>query len=115
MLLEVVDIHMQRGDHVAARFSGSGHGPVRQLAANRLLRELDRLHHLADEAIGQNHHRIAISIGEFKGQRGQVGHLLHGMRRQHDGAVVAVASAFHHLVIIALLRRRCCPGPVRRA
>ena len=44
-----------------------------------LLCKLHRLHHLADEAIGQDHHRIAIAIGEFERQRGQVGHLLHRM------------------------------------
>ena len=89
---------------LAPRFSGSGNSPLRQLRQNGLFLEFDGLHHLAHEAVGKNHHGIAISIGEFKGESGQVGHLLYGVRREHDGAVVAVASAFHHLVIIALFR-----------
>ena len=90
--------------------------PSRAAAAGwRCSAKLDRLHHLADEAIGEHDDRIAIAIGKFEGQGGQVGHLLHGIGREHDGAVVAVAAALHHLVIIALLGRRCCRGRGRRA
>ena len=68
-----------------------------------LLGELHRFHHLADESICHQYNRVAIAVGQFEGQRGQIRHLLHGIGRKHDGAVVAVAAALHHLVIVALL------------
>ena len=66
--------------------------------------ELDRLHHLAYESIGEDDNGIAIAIGKLEGQCCQVGHFLHRVRREHDGAVVAVSSALDHLVIVTLLR-----------
>ena len=93
----------KRRDEIAARRGRSGHGPLGQMRRRRGLRKFDRLHHLADESVGHHHHRVAITVGQIEGQRGQVRHLLHGVRRQHDGAVVAVAAALHHLVVVALL------------
>ena len=61
-----------------------------------------------------SNHRVAIAVGQLKGQRRQVRHLLHRVRRQHDRAVVAVAAALHHLVIVALLGADVAqPGPPR--
>ena len=58
---------------------------------------------MPDESIGQKHDGIAIAIGQFKGQRREIRHLLRRMRGQNDGAIVAVATALDHLVVIALL------------
>ncbi len=33
--------------------------------------KFDRLHHLADIAVGQNDERIAVFVGQIEGQRGQ--------------------------------------------
>ncbi len=103
VLLQLVAIEMQRSNEIGARGRGSGHRPRGQMRRRCRLRKLHRLHHLADESVGHQHHRVAIAIGQVEGQRGQVRHLLHGVRSQHNGAVVAVAAALHHLVIIALL------------
>ena len=65
--------------------------------------EFHGLHHLADEAIGQHDRGIAVAVGQVEGEGGEVGHLLDGIRRQHEGAVVAVAAAFDDLVVVALL------------
>ena len=40
--------------------------------------QVERLHHLPDEAVGQHNRRIAILVGQFEGEDGQVGHFLHG-------------------------------------
>ena len=65
--------------------------------------QIERLHHLPDETIGQDDRRIAIVVGQFEGQDGEVGHLLHRGGRQHEVAIVAVASALHHGEVVALL------------
>ena len=49
-------------------------------------REFDGFHHLADEAIGEHDDGIAVLVGEVEGQGGEVGHLLHGIGREHEGS-----------------------------
>src|ERR1035437_7332533 len=100
---KIVDIHEQRCDQVAARLGSTGDGPIRLLRWDGSLREFDRLHHLSDEPIGEKHNRVPIAVCQFEGQRGEIGHLLHGMRSQDDGAVVTVAATLYHLVLVALL------------
>src|ERR1035437_873914 len=100
---KIVDIHEERCDQVSARFGSPGDGPIRLLRWDGSLRKLDRLHHLADESIGEEHNRVPIAVCQFEGQRGEVGHLLHGMRSQDDGAVVTVAATLYHLVVVTLL------------
>jgi hypothetical protein len=67
-------------------------------------RELDGFHHLADVAVGQNVDRVAVFVGEFEGERGEVGHLLDGVGREDERAVAPVAAAFDDLDVIGLFR-----------
>ena len=73
------------------------------LGTPRALRGQDDLfHHLADDAVGEYHGRVAPAEGQLEGQVDEVGHLLHRGRCEHDGLVVAVASAHGGLQIVAL-------------
>ena len=65
--------------------------------------DFERLHHLADIAVGHDDDRIAIAVGQLEGQHGEVEHLLHRCRRQHQVAIAAVAAALHHAEVVALL------------
>ena len=99
---EIIGLEEDGTDQVLARLRRSLHGPGLFRRHDLAIFEIQRLHHLADEAVGQNDGRIAIFVGEFEGQHGEVGHLLHGSGSQHEVAVVAVASAFHHGEVVAL-------------
>ena len=61
-----------------------------------------RLFHLADHRIAQQHHRGAVDIGQIEGVHGQVVHLLHGVWGQHRNPVAAVPSPFHRLEVVRL-------------
>ncbi len=63
-----------------------------------------RLLHLPDHRISQNHGRNAVAIGKIESQHGMIVHLLHAVRRQHDQAIAAVSAAFNRLEIIGLRR-----------
>ncbi|MPM41810.1 hypothetical protein SDC9_88469 [bioreactor metagenome] len=81
----------------------AGGGPVLglQLALWNLA-PLDGLHHLADHAVGQHQHGVAILVGDVK----RLLHHIHGLLNvgggQHHRAVVAVAAAAGGLKIVAL-------------
>ena len=91
-------------DQVLARFRRTLHRPglLRRLDLAHL--DLERLHHLADITVGQDECRIAIVVGKIEGQHGEVEHLLHRSRRQHDVAVAAMAAALDDAEVVALLR-----------
>ena len=67
-------------------------------------RQHDLLHHLADHAVRENHHRIAIFERQIESQRHEIVHLLHGIGRQHDQMVIAVPAALDGLKIVGLRR-----------
>ena len=71
-------------------------------AAGTLRRKDNLLHHLAHDAVGENHGRRAVLEREVKAKRHKVGHLLHAGRSQHYQVVVAVAAALRGLEIIGL-------------
>ena len=108
-LLHDLRLQLKRGDDVrlaAARASRRGPRTFLEdflLRAPRLERRQHHfLHHLADDAVAENHRRIAVAEGQREGQVDKVGHLLHRGRRQHDDVVVAVAAAARGLEIVAL-------------
>ena len=63
---ELVGIEMQRGNEVVAGRGGAGDGPPRSVWSDGNARELDRLHHLTDEAIGKEDDGIAVAIGKIE-------------------------------------------------
>ena len=66
VLLQFVQIEMQRGNEIGARGRGSGHRPRGEMRRRGRLRKRDRLHHLADETVGHEHHRVTIAVGKVK-------------------------------------------------
>jgi len=82
---------------------GAGQGPVfgGQFPA-RLLVQYDRLHHLAQDAVGQNHDRHSILVSQIEGQRHAIGKLLHARWPQHYRSIIAVPAAASGLEIIGL-------------
>ena len=67
--------------------------------------ELDALDHLADGGVGRDQHGVAVLLRQLEGGGHHVAVFLHGGRRQHDRAVVAVAAAAGHLPVVALSLR----------
>ena len=72
---------------------------------NLTIFKIERFHHLPNKAVSQDHRRIAVFVREIECQHGEIGHLLHRRRRQHDVAVVAMPAALDHGEIVALFRR----------
>ena len=105
MLLHQIRLQEERGQQVTPGLRGASDGPLRRRGQEGSRRELHRLHHLPDVAVGQHHHGVAVLIGKIESQGRQVGHFLHRGGRQHQDAVVAVAAALDDLVVIALLGR----------
>ena len=62
----------------------------------------DRLHHLTDGAVRQDHGGHAVLVCQVETLDGQACHLLHGGRRQNDHPVVAVTAAFGSLEVVGL-------------
>jgi len=57
------------------------------------LRHVALLDHLADSAVAENLHNVAILFRQIEGQIGQVGTFLHGGGSQHQQPLIAVAAA----------------------
>ena len=66
------------------------------------LGQLYRLHHGADNAIGQNEDGVAVTVGQVKGLVGQVHSFLHGGGSQNDHLKATVAGSLGGLEIILL-------------
>ncbi len=94
---------MQRRDKVAARSGIPQHCPIWELGHDRPFRKFDRFHHLPHETIRENDDRISITVRQVKCPCRQINHFLRGIGRHDKGAIVAVAAALYHLVIVALL------------
>lgn len=78
-------------------------GPIGRLVFQRAQGwHLDRLHHLAQCAVGQQHHQMAVAEGQIEADAHQVHRFLHGGRGQHQRVVVAVAGRAGHLEIVGL-------------
>ena len=105
VLFQFVRLEINRVDQVGACLRGSLHGPEFFWGREFPIFEIQRLHHLANEAVRQHHRRIAVLVGQIEGQHGELGHLLHGSRRHDEVAVIAMAPAFDHREVIALLGR----------
>ena len=65
-------------------------------------RQHDALHHLPDDAVGENHGGVAVTESQLESQVDEVGHLLYGGGRQDNDVVVAVAATARRLVVVAL-------------
>ena len=66
------------------------------------LRHLDRLHHLAHDAIGQEEHRDPVFLRLLIGKHHDIDRLLDGGRSVGNEVVITVPAAFGGLEIIAL-------------
>ena len=62
----------------------------------------DRLHHLAEHAVGKHHDRRAVLVGQIEGAVNAVGHLLHCRGRKHGHEEVAVPRRACGLPIVGL-------------
>jgi hypothetical protein len=67
-----------------------------------LLRVDDRLHHLPHNTIRQDNRDHAPLLGQVEGENHQLDPLLDRVRREHDIAIVAVASALGRLEVVGL-------------
>ena len=77
--------------------------------------ELDGFHHLTDEPVTQQHHRIAVVVRQVEGLHHEVRGFLHGGRRQHEHPVVAVPGALRRLQVVGLRRQDAAQPRARRA
>ena len=68
------------------------------------LRQNDRLHHLAQHAVGKHHDRRAVLVGQVEGTVDAVGHLLHCRGSKHGHEEVAVPRRARGLPIVGLGR-----------
>ena len=103
VLFQIIGLEEDGADQVLARLGGSLHRPRFFGSDDLAILEVQRLHHLADESVGQDDGGIAVVVGQFEGEDGEVGHLLHRGRSQHEVAIVAMASALDHGEVVALL------------
>ena len=103
MCFEIIGLEHDRADHVLARLGCALHRPGFVGRDDLAEFEIERLHHLAHESVGQNDSGIAIPVREFEGENGEVRHLLHGRGGDDEIAIIAVASAFDHGKVVALL------------
>ena len=90
-----------RRGHMAGRGPGLGLEISRGLAVAGLI-HVHGLHHLADQAVAQDHDGVAVAVGDVKGLLRQRHSLLHRAGRQHAHAVVAMTAAARGLVVVAL-------------
>ena len=81
--------------------AAGGPGLLRELPGGALLPD-DGLHHLADEAVRQKDHGVAVLVGDVKGLLGQIHRLLDVGGGQDHGAVIAVSTAPGGLEIVPL-------------
>jgi hypothetical protein len=110
-----IRLQEERSQQVVAGLGGAPDCPIGRRGQKCARGEFHRLHHLPDVAVGQHRHGVAVLVGQIERQGGQVGHFLHGGGRQHQHAVIAVAAAFDHLVVVALLGRDVAqPGAAAR-
>ena len=66
------------------------------------LREFDRLHHLTEQTVREQHDGHSVLFAELKCTDNEVHDLLHGIRRKDDEAEIAVAEALCCLPVILL-------------
>ena len=113
-LLHAARFKLERSYHVAFAFVGASVGSPGALflhlfvcAARAGFGEHDFLHHLAHDAVGENHRGSAIFESQVKAEANEIHHFLHCGRCEHDEVVVAVAAAFSGLEIVGLRRLDC--------
>lgn len=73
-------------------------------AARALLGKLDFLHHLAHDAVCENHNGIGILESEVEAETYEVNHFLDRRGSEHDKMVVTVATTLCGLEIVGLRR-----------
>ncbi len=102
-------VELERGYDVAVGAGAFPGGGPRALGADFVVgasrplgREHHFFHHLPDDSVGENHRRSAVFEGEVEAEGHEVGHFLNGGRGEDDKVVIAVASAFCGLEIVAL-------------
>ena len=105
MRLAVVGVDVERIDDGALGAVGLTGGPG--LDGQRLgarLGHVDGLHDLAQHAVAQQHHGVAVLVRQVKRGAHQVHRLLHVGRGKADQAVVAVSAAAGGLEVVGLRR-----------
>ena len=67
-----------------------------------VLRQLHRLHHLAQHAVCKDHRGHAVFVGFIECVGNEVDHFLHRGRRENENLEVTVAEGFRRLPVIGL-------------
>ena len=67
-----------------------------------MLMEFNRLHHLANDAVSEDHCRGAVDVSKIECIVHEVDRFLNGGRSEDDGMIIAVSAAAGRLEIVAL-------------
>ena len=109
VLLHLLGLKVERGDDVwfaaccpACRCPRTFAHHLIVGAPGLLRRQDDTLHHLSDDAVGENHHGIAVSEGYRECKIYEVSHFLYGRRCENDDVIVTVSASPRGLEIVAL-------------
>ena len=115
MGLEILGQEMERADDPRRAATGAGQRPVRCGRRERPEARLDRLHGLAHDPVGEDHHRGAVAFGDLEGGRDQLDRLGDRGWGQYRHPVVAVAVALGGLEVVALRGLDAAQARARRA
>ena len=103
MGLEIALREVDRGDDIPAVLGVAVDRPLGYAWLLQGVGQLDLAGHLAQVAVAEDDHRVAVLEAELEGQDGEVQHLLGGGGRQHDGLRVAMAQAVAGQLDVGLL------------
>ncbi len=107
MLLKLFRIEMDRRNEISSFVVlHSRSDPIffRQVAMGYRTVEIDRFHHLSDEAVGQDHYRVPVTIGNVESLFKNIDGFLDSFGSEHDEMIVSVSAAAGCLIIIGLRR-----------
>ena len=103
LLLLELGVEDQGVDRLGGPAFGAGDGPgLLVVRRPHETVEVDRLHHLAEDAVAEDDDRVAVLVRQVEGERHDLRQLLHRRGREDDGAVVAVTAAARGLEVVRL-------------
>ena len=103
--LEVVGPEVERADRARLAAGGALDRPVRVLRLECREVRRHRLHRLAQDPVGEQHHRRPVALGQHERRAHQLDRLTDRRRREHRHPVVAVAVALGRLEVVGLAGR----------
>ncbi len=102
MRLEVLGLQVEGANDPRRSPGRAGQRPVGGDARRLAEGQLDRFHGLAEDAVGEDHHRGPVALGELEGVGRQCHRLADRGGREHRGPVVAVTVALGGLEVVGL-------------